>query len=179
MIPAANKTPRTIKGMYDPITISPYVLLTTNLLRTRILPSTRFDFAVAIAAIDWSALTGLEWYCRFLAAFSAYCREHLSGCSVTVAAISIATGSVLLCFPRLAAWWTALWFVSIAPWLELFLFFSAKGEWCPAIETLEWPVLKTHWMTSSLKTQLELGSSNTYDLTEGCQSPDKFEYEKT
>ena len=109
-------------------------------------------FAVAIAAIHWSALTGLEGDSSFLAAIIAHCREHFaSGCIAVVAiSIAVAAKSILLCFPCLTAFGAALWLVRVASRMELLLFLSAKGKTFRAIETFECLVLKAHWMTSSL-----------------------------
>ena len=91
---------------------------------------------------------GLERYFSFLAAPKAYCREHLASGPVAVAAVSKAA-TVVLRFPRLTAFGTALGLVSVASHLELFLFLSAEGKGITAIGTFEGFVLKTHWMTSS------------------------------
>ena len=107
-------------------------------------------FAVAITAIHWSALTGLERYFSFLATLRAYCREHLASRPVAIITIAVATVSVLACFPCLTAFGAALRLVSIASRLEMFLFLNAKGESSPAVVTFECLILKTHWMTSSL-----------------------------
>ena len=109
-------------------------------------------FAVAIAAIHWSALTGLEGDSSCLAAISAYSREHFtSGCIAIIAmSIAVAVKSILLCFPCLTAFGATLWLVRVASRLELLLFLNVKGKTFRAIETFECLVLKTHWMTSSL-----------------------------
>ena len=70
---------------------------------------------------------------------------------VAVIAIAVATVSVLPCFPFLATWGTTLRLVSIASWRKLFLFLSAESEGSPTIGTLDRLVLKTHWMTPSLR----------------------------
>jgi hypothetical protein len=109
-------------------------------------------FSVAITAIHWSALAGLERYFSFFTTISTHCREHLAPRPVAVAIITIAaaTVSILACFPCLTALGAALWLVGIASRLELLLFLSGKGKAIPAIGTFKGLVLKTHWMTSSL-----------------------------
>ena len=121
------------------------------ILQVRPALSTDSDFTVAITAIHWSALTGLERYFSFLPTLRAYCGEHLASRPVAVIAIAAATVSVLPCFPFLATWGTTLRLVSIASWRKLLLFPSAENEGGPTIGTLDRLVLKTHWMTSSLR----------------------------
>ena len=78
--------------------------------------STDSDFAVAVAAIHWSATARFEWYFSVFAALGAFYWEHLAWGTVAIATIPIAAAivSVLLCFPCLAAWGTALRLVGIA-----------------------------------------------------------------
>jgi len=54
-------------------------------------------------------------------------------------------------FPGFAACGTALGLIGIALGLEELLFLSVEGELGSTIGALELLVLKTHWMTSSLK----------------------------
>jgi len=110
-------------------------------------------FTVAITAIHWSTLAGLERYFSFLTTLSAHRWEHLASGCVAVAIISVAasTISVLSCFPCLTAFGAAFGLVSIASRLELLLFLSTKGESITTIGTFEGLILKTHWMASSLK----------------------------
>jgi hypothetical protein len=115
-------------------------------LQGQIALSAQSDFAVALATIYRSSLTGLERYLGFLTTLGAYCREHLASGPVAVAIIS-----VTLCLPGFAACGTALGLVGIAFGLEELLFLSAEGEVGSTIGALELLVLKTHWMTSSLK----------------------------
>jgi hypothetical protein len=49
----------------------------------------------------------------------------------------------------MAAFRTALGFISKAFGLEKILFLSAESEGCPTVGALERLVLKAHWMTSS------------------------------
>jgi hypothetical protein len=130
----------------------------TYLLTSVSLPA-RFYFAITIAAIDWSALTGLEWYGSYLAAIGANCRVHLArrgtiasiSVAITIVTVAIAaTAAKAFCFPCLTAFGAALGLVGIASRLELLLFYSAKGKGIIAIRTGECFVFKTHWMASSL-----------------------------
>jgi len=86
------------------------------ILQVRPALSTDSDFTVAITAIHWSALTGLERYFSFLPTLRAYCGEHLASRPVAIAIIpiTVATVSVLLCFPCLAARGAAFRLVGIA-----------------------------------------------------------------
>jgi len=54
------------------------------------------------------------------------------------------------CFVGSAAWGTTLRLIGKAFSLKELLFPSSEGEVSPTIGTLDWLVLKTHWMTSSL-----------------------------
>ena len=97
------------------------------------------DLTVALAAIYWSAFTGLERYFGFLTALGTYCGEHLTSEPVAVAITSV-TG----CLSGFAAGGATLGLVSIAFRLVKLLFFSTEGEGCATIGTLETFVLKTH-----------------------------------
>jgi hypothetical protein len=104
------------------------------------------NFTVAIATVHRFITAGFKWYLGILAALSAFYREHLP-----LRPVARATVSITLCFPRLATGRAALGLIGIALGLEKLLLFSTEGEGAPAIGTLERLVLKTHWMTSSLK----------------------------
>jgi hypothetical protein len=117
-------------------------------------------FAEAIAAVDRSALAGLEGNCSFLATVGANGGEHLARRRRTVATISVAVVvipevvtiiAVALRFSSLTAIGAALGLVGIASGVELLLLLSAKGKGFSAIGTSEGFILKTHWMPSSLK----------------------------
>ena len=107
--------------------------------------STQSHFTVAIATIDRSTIPRLKRYFSIFAALGACCREHLASEPVAVATISVS-----LCLPCLAAWGTALGLISVALRLKKVLFLSAESEGSPTIGTLDRLVLKTHWMTSFL-----------------------------
>jgi hypothetical protein len=66
--------------------------------------------------------------------------------------VAAATTSIPLCLPCLSARGAALGLISIALGLKELLFLSGEAEVGPAIGTLDRFVLKTHWMTSFLKT---------------------------
>jgi len=120
--------------------------------------STQSDLIVAIATIYRSTFAGLERHFGVFATLSAYCGEHLPPRPVAVATIS-----VTLCLPCLAAWETALRLVSVALGREEFLFLSAESEGSPTVGALDRFVLKTQRMTSSLlNSWLEFGSSSTW-----------------
>jgi len=90
------------------------------------------DFVVATAAVDWSAISGLERYLRLYATVGAHHREHL-------AAGSRPTGTakaVALCPFGLTAGWTALGLVGVASSSKQLLFFCAEGKISPAIRAL-------------------------------------------
>jgi hypothetical protein len=89
------------------------------------------DLIVAVAAIYWSAFTGLERYFGVLTTLGAHSGEHLAG-SVTVAATSVTLG--LSC---LAASGASLGLVGIALGLEELLLLGAESEGSPAVGTLE------------------------------------------
>ncbi len=103
------------------------------------------DLIVALTTIHRSTFTGLERYFGLFATLGAYCGEHLPRGPVSVATITITLG-----FPGLAACGTALGLVSKAFGLEEFLFLSGKGESSATVGTLERLILETHRMTSSL-----------------------------
>ena len=104
------------------------------------------DFSVAIAAIDRSAVGRLKRHFGVFAAVGACGRKHLAR-----EPIAVTTVPIPLCLPCLSAWSTALGFISIAPGLIELLFPSGEAEVGPTVGTLDCFVLKTHWMTSSLK----------------------------
>jgi hypothetical protein len=118
------------------------------------------DFAVTIATIDRPAITRLKRYFGVFAAVGACCRKHLAWGPVAVATVSVS-----LCLPCLAAWGTALWLISIAPRFKKLLFPGAEGEGSPTIGTLERLVLKTHWMTSFLRDFSSSSGHPTLDET--------------
>ena len=122
-----------------------------------------FNFAVAIAAIDRSALSGLEGYGSRLAAIGTSSRERLAGgrrsavpVVAGVAAVVAAASGGAVGFPCLPAIGAALGLVGIAPLLDLLLFRYSEGKGIIAIGTGEGFVLKTHWMASSLKDLVEV-----------------------
>jgi hypothetical protein len=83
-------------------------------------------FVIASAAVHWSAISGLEGYFRFFAAFSAHGRKHLS---------PVTGEPMILGFPGCAAQWAALRLVSVAPGDKQLLFLGAEGEISPTIGT--------------------------------------------
>ena len=103
----------------------------------------RSYFTVTIATVNRPITARLEGYLRVLTTLGAYRREHL-------AAGTVVATSGALCLPCLAAFGTALGFISKTLGLQEFLFLSAEVEGSPAIGALERLILKTHWMTSSL-----------------------------
>ena len=107
--------------------------------------SGRSGLTVAVAAVYRSAFAGLERDFGIFTTLGAYCGEHLPRGPVSVATITITLG-----FPGLAACGTALGLVSKAFGLEEFLFLSGKGEGSATVGTLERLILETHRMTSSL-----------------------------
>jgi len=107
------------------------------IIKTKLALFVQVNFIVAIAAIHRSISAGHERYFGFLATLGTYYREHLSP-------VTVATTSVTLCFPGLAACWTALRLVSIAFRGEELLFPSAESEGSSAIGTLERFVLEAH-----------------------------------
>ena len=100
------------------------------------------DLAVAITAVYWSTLAGLEGHLGLFAALGTYRREHLPR---TPAIIAIAVASA-----GLAAGGTALRLIGVALGGKELLFPSSKNEICPTIRALDCFVLERHWMTSSL-----------------------------
>jgi len=106
--------------------------------------SGQLDFTVAITTIYRSVFAGLKRYFSIFTTFSAYRREHLAS-GRPVAAVYIS-----LWLPCLATWGAALRLVGIAFRREEFLFLSTERKSSATVRTLEWLVLKSHWMTSSL-----------------------------
>ena len=104
------------------------------------------DFIVAVAAIDWSALSRLEGDFGFLATLSTYCGEHLAPRPVA----AIATRAVPFRLPCLTTGWATLGLVGVAFSGKEFLLFGAEGEGSPTIRTLKRLVFKAQRMTSSL-----------------------------
>jgi len=100
---------------------------------------------VAIAAIHWSAFTGLKRHFGFLATLSAYGGEHLASGSVAVVIVS---GT--LCLPGFATSGATLRLIGIAFRLKELLLLNAESEGSPTIGTLECFLLKAHRITSSL-----------------------------
>ena len=116
-------------------------------LKVKPVLSTDSDFTVAIAAVHRSVAARFEGYFGVFATLGTYRREHLA---LGPVAIAVATVSVLLCFPCLAALGATFGLVSVAFGVKKLLLSGVKGEGSSAIGTLERLVLKTHWMTSSL-----------------------------
>lgn len=76
--------------------------------------------------------------------------EHLAWSSIVAVTVAFS-------FSGLAAFRAAFGLIGIAFGTEKFLVFSAEGKRCIAVEACKGLVLKTHWMTSSLKNSLGLG----------------------
>jgi hypothetical protein len=106
-----------------------------HILLVRVSLPAYFYFAVAIAAIDRSALTGLEGYGSSLAAIGTYSRVHLPRGGVTGVPASKAVAAVAeaFCFPCLTAVGAALGLIGVASGLELLLFLNTKGKGIIAI----------------------------------------------
>ena len=104
--------------------------------------------AVTIAAINGSALSGLEGYGSCLAAFRACCGERLArgegAVAVTRKTAAAGAAAGTFCFAGRTAFGTALGLIGVTPLLELFLFFYGEGEFFAAIGTAECLVCKTH-----------------------------------
>jgi len=100
---------------------------------------TQSDFIVAVATIDRPAVGRLKRHLGVFTAIGTYGRKHLAW-----EPVAVATTSMPLCFPCLAARGTALGLISIAPGLKELLFLGAEGELSPTIGTLDSFVLKTH-----------------------------------
>lgn len=101
------------------------------------------NFTETITAVDGLVTAGLERNFGLFTALGTDSREHL-----TLGAVSIA---ITLGFPCLTAFRTALGLVGIASGLEEFLVFSAMRKGSAAIHTRKVFILKSHWMTSSLR----------------------------
>jgi hypothetical protein len=86
----------------------------------------------------------LERHFGSLAALGAGSGEHLAFATAKSAAVTFG-------LPCLTALGTALRLIGVAFGLEEFLVLSAESKGSTAIGTCEGFVLKTHWMTSSLK----------------------------
>ena len=110
------------------------------------------DFSVTIAAVNRLVTARLKGDFGGFPALGAGGGEHLAHGS---------TAAITLGLPCLSAFGTALGLVSVALGLEKFLIFSAEREGRTTIGACKGFILKTHWMTSSLKDSLEFGSSNT------------------
>jgi hypothetical protein len=104
--------------------------------------SVGFNFVVAIAAIDRSAVARFERDLRVFAALRASYFIQLAGrgtvaaasiAVVSVAAASAAAAAKLLSFPCLAAGRAALGLIGVASGCELFLFVRGKGKSSVAI----------------------------------------------
>ena len=104
------------------------------------------DLIVAFAAINRSALSRLEWYFSFFPTLSTYRWIHLASRLISGATVAITRR--LSCLTTLG---TALRLIGIAFGLEEFLLSSRESELSPTISTLKYLILKSHWMTSSLK----------------------------
>ena len=107
--------------------------------------SSRSDFTVAIAAVYRSTRAGFKRYLGVFAALGTRCGEHLAPWTITRAAIAT------LGLSGLATRWAALGLIGIAFGLEKLLILSAEGKGSPTIGTLDRLVLKTHWITSSIR----------------------------
>ena len=92
--------------------------------------SAQSNFAVAITTVNRPITARFKGYFCVLAALCAYRRIHL-------ASGPIATVSITLCLPCLAALRTALGLINVALGLEKLLLLSAEGEGSPTIGTLE------------------------------------------
>ena len=101
------------------------------------------DLAIAIAAIDWPALSRLKRNFGFLATLGAHCGIHLTPWAVATRA---APGRS----PRFAAGRTALRLIGVPFISEEFLFLSSKGKASTALEALQCFSSKAHRMTSFL-----------------------------
>jgi hypothetical protein len=94
-----------------------------------LLPTARFDLAVALTTIYWPALSRLKGHFAVLATLNTYCRMHLAIRPVTAKAI--VSGS--LCF---TAGGTTLGLISISPAGIELLFLCSKGECSTTVRTL-------------------------------------------
>ena len=118
--------------------------------------------AVAIAAINRPVATGLEGYFGLSATLSADDRIHLARGSV--ATHPTLTGALSL--PSSATIGAALGFILETAGRVEFLFSGSKRELLSTISTLESFVLKSHWMTSFLRTWLEFWPSKYFEEQE-------------
>jgi len=94
--------------------------------------STRSHFTVAIVTVNRPVIAWFKGYFGVFATLSTYHREHLARGS-----IAVATTSIALSLPCLAAFGTTFGLVSITLGLEILLILSAVGELSPTIGTLE------------------------------------------
>ena len=106
-------------------------------LKVKLVSFTHSSLIVALAAIYWSISAGLKWDFGVFTALGADYGEHSS-------LGPVATISVTLCLPCLAACRTALGLIGIASSLEELLFLGAEGEGSPTIGTLKCLFLKAH-----------------------------------
>lgn len=94
------------------------------------------DFSVAVAAVHWSSVPGLERHLGVFPARGADSRIHFSLPLIAVA-IPAAIPTTALLFPGCSAVRTALGLVGEALGSEELLLGSAKGETCAAVYALE------------------------------------------
>ncbi len=106
---------------------------------------------VAIAAINGSVFTGFKGNFRIRAALSANYGEHLPGRPVSVSAAAAAAVAISLLLPGPATLLTAPGLILKTTRCVKLLLTGCKCEILSTISTLERFILKTHWMTSSLK----------------------------
>ena len=149
------------------------------ILLTRAMLPAYLYLAVAVAAVDRPTLAGFERYGSRFATSSTNGREHLAAGCIAVAASSVAAFVAVtavagaLCFPCLTAFRAAFRFVGITSRMELFLLINAERIGFIAVVAGEGLVLKTHWMTSSLKLFSQSSGHpildvNLSDLKEAC-----------
>ena len=94
------------------------------------------DCGVAVAAVHWSSVSGLERYLGVFPASGADSRIHFSLPLITVA-IAAPIRTTALLFPGCSAVSTTLGLVGEALVSEELLLGSVKGETCTAVYALE------------------------------------------
>jgi hypothetical protein len=97
------------------------------LVATRLSASAQSHFVIANAAVHRSAISWLEGYFRFLAAFGAHYRKHLS---------PVRGKAVILGSPGCAAQRAAPRLVGVAPGDKQFLLLGAEGEISTTVRTV-------------------------------------------
>jgi len=97
------------------------------LVATRLPARAQSHFVITNAAVHWSAISWLEGYFRFFAAFGAHYRKHLS---------PVSRKTVILGFPGCAAQRAALRLVGVAPGDKQFLLLGAEGEIGTTVRTV-------------------------------------------